>query len=194
MKIFFSRPTLFLLLGIPLIVIGIPAGIYGMTLGGGASLGGVLILGYVLAILAVVLVDRFAVKFTSNKTLSLIELFVLVFGLTIHYYQNRTIKIEIENHKSDYMLVIENPGNLKNDYYLKEFPFNRFIATNKNYVIIDKMADNINLNMLSEWNNSYSYNVYEFEKYPKVKVFSNPTFARKGNITQNFIDSLINNR
>jgi len=194
MKRFFSRPTLFLLLGIPLIVIGIPAGIYGMTLGGGASLVGVLILGYVLAILAVVLVDRFAVKFTSNKTLSFIELFVLLFGLTIHYYQNRTIKIEIENHKSDYMLVIENPGNLKNDYYLKEFPFNRFITTNKNYVIIDKMADNINLNMLSEWNNSYSYNVYEFEKYPKVKVFSNPTFARKDNITQNFIDSLINNR
>jgi len=194
MKRLFSRPTLFLLLGIPLIVIGIPAGIYGMTLGGGTILGGILILGYVLTIIAIVLVDRLVVKFINNKVLSILELFALLLGLTIYFYQNRTFKIEIQNHKSDYILVIENPGNLKNDNYLKEFPFDRFIATNKPYVIIDKMVDNIDVNMLSEWNYSYSYNVYEFEKYPKVKVFANPTFSRKDSITQNFIDSLINIR
>jgi hypothetical protein len=193
MKRFFTKPTLFLLLGIPLILIGIPAGIYGITLGGGTILGGILILGYVLTILVVLFVDRLVVKFANNKILSIIELFVLLLGLTIHFYENRTLKIKIENHKSDYILIIENPGNLKNDYYLNEFLFNKYIATNKHYVIIDKMVDNIDINMPTEWDYSYSYNVYEFEKYPKVKIFSNPKFTKRDNVTQNFVDSLINN-
>ena len=39
-----NKPTLFLVVGIFVLFIGIPFGIYGLTLNGGASLGGVLVL------------------------------------------------------------------------------------------------------------------------------------------------------
>jgi len=74
-----NKPTLFLILGIVLLVIGIPAGLYGLTLTGGASLGGVLILSGVLIFLPFLLVDRILVSQIKPLKLSVYELiFILI--------------------------------------------------------------------------------------------------------------------
>jgi len=74
-----NKPTLFLILGIVLLVIGIPTGLYGLTLNGGASLGGVLILSGVFIFLPFLVMDRILVNQIKPFKLSVYELiFILI--------------------------------------------------------------------------------------------------------------------
>jgi len=62
-----------------LLVIGIPTGLYGLTLNGGASLGGVLILSGVFIFLPFLVMDRILVNQIKPFKLSVYELiFILI--------------------------------------------------------------------------------------------------------------------
>ncbi|MFD2562716.1 hypothetical protein [Aquimarina rubra] len=75
-----STLTLFLILGVLSFVFGIPSGIYGLTLNGGASLGGVLILSGVVIFVPFFLLDRILVQHIKPLKLSMFE---LIFSLII---------------------------------------------------------------------------------------------------------------
>jgi len=75
-----NKLTLFLLIGIIIFIIGIPAGIYGLTLTGGASLGGVLILSGVIIFFPFLVLDRILVNHIKPLKLSMFE---LIFSLII---------------------------------------------------------------------------------------------------------------
>ncbi|WP_405205259.1 hypothetical protein [Aquimarina sp. LLG6339-5] len=75
-----NKPTLFLILGILVFAFGIPLGIYGLTLNGGASLGGVLILSGVILFIPFFIIDRILVKQIKPLKLSILE---LIFSLII---------------------------------------------------------------------------------------------------------------
>ena len=191
MKKIFKKPTLFLFLGSILILIGLPSGIYGMTLNGGASLGGVLILTAVFVVLFCLIVDRILVKKIDNKKLSIYELLFLMLAITVYFYQNRTLRVNLENQTVDYLIIIENPGSLTNDNVLNQLPFDKYISTRKNHIIVKNVFDNTDVKTPNSWHNSYFYNVYKFEKYPKVKVFARTQINIDNRINQHFIDSLI---
>jgi len=194
MKKWFRKPTLILFLSSILLLIGIPSGIYGLTLDGGASLGGALILLAEGIVLVALFIDRALVDKVSPLRLSIYELVFLLLGITVYLYSERTIIVDIKNENSEYLFVIENPGNLENDESVAQFPFNRKIASEKNYVIVDKMANNIDFNINADWDSSYYYNIYEFEKYPRVKFFSKTDLSLIEHINQNLINSLINQK
>ncbi|MBQ4822906.1 hypothetical protein [Aquimarina sp. MMG016] len=81
-----KKPTLFLLIGIIVFIIGIPSGIYGLTLDGGASLVGVLILSGVILFLPFFVIDRVLVNTIKPLKLSVFELLfmlVIIFCLCI---------------------------------------------------------------------------------------------------------------
>ena len=84
MKNALLKPTIFLILGIILISIGLPFGIYGLTLSGGASLGGVLILTGVFITIICVIIDRILIRFINQRKLNIIELIFLIVGTTIY--------------------------------------------------------------------------------------------------------------
>lgn len=191
MKKIFNKPTLFLFLGSILILIGIPSGIYGMTLTGGASLGGVLILTAVFVVLFCLIADRILVKKIDNKKLSIYELLFLILAITFYNYQNRTLRVKVENQTVDYLIIIENPGNLTNDKVFNQFPFDNYVSTRKDHIIVKNIFDNTDIKTPNSWQNSYYYNVYKFEKYPKVKVFARTQINIDNRINQHFIDSLI---
>lgn len=172
MKAMFHKPTLFLILGIILIGIGVPCGIYGLTLTGGASLGGVLILTAVVVTFVFVLIDRFLVRLIDNKRLSIYETILLIIAITFYSFENRTLEIEQLNQNNQFLIVIENNGKLKNDKSEFRFPFNSKIKTNGNFVISKNLPEDIYIIAPKNWNNSYYYNVYYYPNYPKVVLFA----------------------
>ncbi|WP_298309715.1 hypothetical protein [uncultured Aquimarina sp.] len=75
-----STLTLFLIFGIFSFVVGIPFGIYGLSLNGGASLGGALILSGVIIFAPFFLLDRILIQHIKPLKLSIFE---LIFSLII---------------------------------------------------------------------------------------------------------------
>jgi len=188
----FYKPTLISISGFVLLLIGIPSGIYGLTLDGGASLGGALILVATFVIFLVLLIDRALVKRIAPLRLSIYELIFLIVSTSIYFYSQRKIIVDIKDSSIDFLLIIENPGNLTNNETQLEFPFNKRISTNESIVIVDNMTKNIDFNINAGWNKSYYYNRYEFDKYPKVKFFCKTSLDFKRDISENLIDSLMN--
>jgi hypothetical protein len=189
-----SKPTLIFILSSILLIVGIPYGIYGLTLDGGASLGGALILMADFVIFIALLIDRAIVKLIRPIRLSIYECIFLVLCITVYLYSQRKLIVDIENDDVGYLLIIENPGNLISNETHVEFPFNKRISTPKSIVIVDKMTENINFNINADWVKSYYYNRYEFEKYPRVTFFCKTSLDFKGDMSQNLIDSLINKK
>lgn len=187
-----SKPTLIFILASILLLIGIPYGIYGLTLDGGASLGGVLILLADLLIFILLVIDRAIVKLISPLKLSVYEFVFLILGITIYMFSQRKLIVEIENENIEYLLVIENPGDMNNNKSHWEFPFDKRIYTQESIVIVDRINGKVDFNINADWNNSYYYNKYEFEKYPKVKFYCKTNFSLKKELNQNSIDSLMN--
>ena len=187
----YRNPTLIFILSIIFLAVGIPYGIYGLTLDGGASLGGVLIIIADIIVFIIFRVDRVLAKKIQPVRLSFYELGILIIGISIYIYSNRKIIVEIENEKVEYLLVIENPGDLENDKTTIEFPINKKILTKRNTVIVNKMVKDIDFIIEADWNNSYYYKTYRFEKYPRVKLFCKSNNAIRKDLNQNLIDSLI---
>jgi len=75
---FFTKITLFSILGIIGIVIGIPSAVYGLTLKGGESLGGKLILIGVLFLIVILLIDRLLVQYIKPLYVTIFEVLVLI--------------------------------------------------------------------------------------------------------------------
>jgi hypothetical protein len=187
-----SKPTFIFILSLILLLIGIPYGIYGLTLDGGASLGGALILMADFVIFIALLIDRAIVNKISPIRLSIYEFVFLVLCIMIYLHSQRKLIVDIENDNVEYLLVIQNPGNLINNETHLKFPFNKILSTKKSIVIVDKMPKHIDFNVNADWNKSYYYNRYEFEKYPKVTFFCKTSLDFKRDMNQDLIDSLIN--
>jgi len=167
----FLKPTVFFIIGIILIIVGLPLGLYGLTLSGGSSLGGAIILFAVFVVIIFLVFDRILVHLINNKKLNIIEFSFLLISGVIYLYQNRTIEIKQLNQNSEFMILIENNVKLINNKYNYDFPFNKKIITTKNYVIAKNLPQNIDLKTPNNWDNSYYYNIYKYPKYPKVILF-----------------------
>ena len=155
MKNILQKPTIFSIIGIVLISIGIPFGIYGLTLSGGASLGGVLILVGVFIAFILLIIDRILIRFINKQKLNTIELIFLIVATAIYLCKNRSIEIEQLNQESEFVIVIENNGKLKNSPYKYKFPFSKKIQTDKNVVIAENLPQDINVETPNSWNNSF---------------------------------------
>ena len=83
------KPTFFSILSVIGIIIGIPFGLYGLTLSGGASLGGVLILGGVIGLVILLAIDRALASTITPKKLSIYELIISIAFLMIYFFKIR---------------------------------------------------------------------------------------------------------
>jgi hypothetical protein len=132
----FKKPTFFSILSIIAIIVGIPYGIYGLTLNGGASLGGVLILIGVFIAIIILAIDRGIVSKIKPLKLTIIEILLTITFLVISQYQNKEIIIDLENYKENYFVVIYNNGKLKNSEIVYKMLFDKKCKVEKNYVVI----------------------------------------------------------
>lgn len=119
--------TLFWILGLLIIIIGIPYGLYACTLDGGSSLGGVVILLFVLITGLIMVIDRVLVKAIKPLQLSLGELMLGIAGLSSYYYDNRKVEIDISRNKTDYFVVAFTPSPDSKAKIENMFPFDKYI-------------------------------------------------------------------
>lgn len=80
------KPTLFSILSIIGIILGIPLGLYNLTLSGGASLGGILILGAVMILAGILGIDRALVSKIDPIKLSMIEFIAAVIFFIVYSF------------------------------------------------------------------------------------------------------------
>jgi len=133
---FRNKPTLFLIIGIFVLFIGIPFGIYGLTLNGGASLGGVLVLIGVFICIPFLVIDRILVNKIKPLKLSIYELIFIGIILIFYLSDNKKLYVDLTDYKSEYFVVIYNNGNLKNSELNWSFPFNKNAKLNKNSITV----------------------------------------------------------
>lgn len=132
----FKKPTFFSILSIIAIIAGIPYGIYGLTLNGGASLGGVLILIGVFIAIIILAIDRGIVSKIKPLKLTIIEILFSIIFLVIYQFREKEIIVDLENYKENYFVVIYNNGKLKNTEIVSRMLFDKKCKVEKNYVII----------------------------------------------------------
>ncbi len=106
-----NKPTLFLIIGIFIFIVGIQYGIYGLTLNGGASLGGVLVLLGVFIFIPFLAIDRILVNKIKPFKLSIYELIFIGVVLLFYLSDNNKLYIDLTESKSEYFVVIYNNGN-----------------------------------------------------------------------------------
>ena len=174
-----KKPTLFSILSIVGILIGIPFGIYQLTLNGGQSLGGVLLLIGVFFLIIVLAVDRGLVSKIKPLKLSLFELLFAVIILGFHQTGTKRAFVDLDNYKENYFIVIYNNGHLKDNKVSYKFIFNKEIEPYKNYVVIPKSIKDeydISVSLPKSWTSSEMkpeyINGYKVEFYnSEKKVF-----------------------
>jgi len=184
----FKNPTILSILGIILILIGLPFGIHGLTLNGGGSLGGAIILFGVFIIGLIVILDRILVTRVNKKKLNGIELVLLIVGITIFSFTKREIIIDLRNKETDYFVVLENDGTLINSELNYSFPFNRKMEFKDNVGIINSIADNyqrIELKSPDNWK-SKRMQPWKMNDF-KIRFYSNGDLR----LTDKEVDSII---
>ncbi|MCR9253662.1 MAG: DUF4407 domain-containing protein [bacterium] len=131
------KPTLFSIVGSIILILGIPGGLYGLTLSGGASLGGVLILFAVLVTALVVATDRYFASIMKLRTLSLIELILAIAVILAYTHDNKKIILDLSDYQENYFVLILNEDDLQESKLAYSFPFNKSLTPNLKHGIIE---------------------------------------------------------
>lgn len=183
----FRKPTIFSIAGFLTIIFGIPFGIYAFTLDGFKAILGTITFMYLIAAGILVYFDRVFVRRISLLKVNILELFISFVIICFYLSAKSNLKVNITDENIDYLLIIENPGNLENDKLNSIIPRDMNIDTDRNYIIIDEMPDNVDCIISASWSRNFYYKTFEFEKYQKVKLYS----KNKMIVSEEFIDSLI---
>ena len=187
-KFIFTKPTIISIFGLISILIGLPFGIYGLTLDGGASLGGVLTLIGVFIIVLIFVVDRVVAQKVNNRKLNIIEGILIFFLIFMFQMNNQKVIFDISKNNSNYFVLIENNGKLKNTDLKYSFPFNEKISTAKNNSVINSIEKNfqkIKIEVPLKWNGS-RMQPRSFNK-TNIQFYSNPEIE----FNEKQIDSII---
>ena len=171
-----------------IIVIGLPFGVLGLTLNGGGSLGGAIILFGIFIVGLIVAIDRLFVNRVDAKKLNVIEFIILIVGILFLSFNKREIIIDLTEKKTDYFLVIENNGTLKNSELDYSFPFNKKIDFQHNVAIINSISEDYQRIELESPNNWKSQRMQPWKMNDfKIRFYSNGDLR----FDKNEIDSIV---
>ncbi len=174
LKKIFSKLTVFLVLCSMFILLGLPIGIHGLTLKGGSSLGGGIILFGVFIVFILLVFDRIAVSKLPQKQVNVFELVLLVLGILFFSFQQREIIIDLSDKKTEYFVLLENNGKLDNSETKYSFPFNKKLIYKGKIAVINSIKDNyqrLNLKSPKDWK-SQRMQPWSTSNY-KLRFYSN---------------------
>jgi hypothetical protein len=177
-----------------LILISIPTGIYSYVNSDSSTEGWVLTFMLFLFVGVGILysTDRLLVKQINPKKLSLFEVVLTILSCTLLMYSSRQLSIDLGDSKQNFVIIIENNGQLSNTKSTAKSFFDNEIKSTENIIIVDGIPKDIRLNVRpNTWNGGHYYNRYSYDKYGEVILFSNPELKINEQISEAFIDSLI---
>ena len=191
------RPTFFSVISMLLILISIPLGIYNYTKSDASTEGWVLTFMLILYIGIGILysTDRFFVLIINPNILTIIEIVLTLLCYIFLMYYTRKLAIDMTNSKQEFVLIIENPGQLTNTQYSTKSIFDKEIKSTENIIIVDNIPNSIDLKQRPKsWNDAHYYNKYSFDKYENVVLYSSSELKINDCISETFIDSLVKNK
>lgn len=156
MTLFSQKLTVLLVLGALVVLVGIPAGLYQLSRGGTDGIVGAYLLVSVLIALLLIGLDRLSLRFVEARTLSVIELaLVLTIGLW-YAYANRTTTLDLSGHASPYFAVVWTSEASLAEKPVYRFPFDNVIrVTDKPFVCLDQREfDRLNVILPTSWRGS----------------------------------------
>lgn len=167
MNLIFQKTTLFLVLGITLIAVCIPAAFYYSRrdvtgMGMGFLLVIALITGFVLVL------DRVAVRFVSPRSLSIIELGLLIVGLMIYTYNSRTRILDLSTNPAPYFVIIWTNDGSESPVFERRFPLDQVATvTAGNVVLLDKKTFmETEMKFPTQWGGRFSRGI-ELNDHPR---------------------------
>jgi hypothetical protein len=192
-----SKPTFVSLSSFLLVLIIIPIGVYAFITGEESTKGWAIVVPFIflMYIGIVYSIDRFLIKHMKLKLLSILEVLLFVICSIAFAYSSREISVNLKQSNNDFVLVVENPGDLVNTEATSASFFNKEFNTTENLIIVSRITTKTSIISRPEsWNETNYYNVYTFNKYKKVILFSNPECKMDKKMTELFVDSIIESK
>lgn len=130
-----QKITTFLIVGLLVILVGTPVGLFKLTRGGSDGVAGSYLLLFALAALLLLLLDRFLVNHIPAGWLSAVELVVLLAGCGYISYDSRTTTVDISANPSPYFVLVwaKNPADATP--LQRVFPFDKATTVSDTNVI-----------------------------------------------------------
>lgn len=195
-----NKPTFIFISSILIILISIPIFIYSYNNSDSSTEGWVLTFALFLYIFVgfIYSLDRMLVKFIDYKKLSYYELVASLILIILTLYSFRTYRIDISNSKHDYVIVVENPGDVDNTNFNATSFFDREYKSTEEIITMNHIPNNlVRLEHPKNWDSNI-YDILHFKKYGKVIIFYNADEKISQHVTkivtEKLIDSLIENR
>ena len=113
---------------------------------------------------------------------------LLIIGVIIFSFTKREIIIDLRDKKTDYFIVLENNGTLKNSELNYSFPFNKKMEFKHNVGIINSISDNyqrVELESPNKWK-SQRMQPWKMNDF-KIRFYSNGDLR----LSDNEIDAII---
>lgn len=130
-----QKITTFLIVGLLVIVIATPVGLYKVTRSGTEGIEGVYLLLFAGAALLLLLLDRFLVTYLPVGWLSAVELAVLLIGYGYIAYDSRTTTVDISANPAPYFVLVwvRNPADATP--LRRVFPFDKTVTVSDTNVV-----------------------------------------------------------
>lgn len=160
MTFFSQKITLFLVLGLLVIILGIIFGVvyYRRDVTGIGV--GVMIVAILVAVVSIAL-DRLAVRFVSPGLLSVIELVVVVVAGTWYGYTSRSVTLDLSANPSPYFVIIWTKDTPKTPVFQYRFPFDNIavVSTGNVAQLNEQLFSTITVTVPTHWNGQFSRGV-----------------------------------
>lgn len=157
MSLFSQKITLFLVLGLLIIGLGIPYAIYYSRrdvtgIGVGAIVVIMLVAGVAIAL------DRVAVRFAAPLWVSVVELGILIVALVSYSYSNRTVTLDLSANPAPYFVIIWTKYQPAVPIFQHRFPLDKVAVVPTGTVVLlnQETFPMTNVKVPTSWNGQFS--------------------------------------
>jgi hypothetical protein len=130
------RPTFFSITATLILIIGVPFGLYCLSLKGGDSLGAIWIFLAVVSAFIILIIDRLLITKFSAIKITVIEIIITGIFFLITALNGKSVIIDLSDYQKKYFILMYNNGNLINSAISPSFPFDKKAKNNGNSVVI----------------------------------------------------------
>jgi len=136
-----TKPTLFFIAGIAVIIYSIPLFFYSMTLRGGESLIALLYVYLIAFAVFGLLIDYIAIKFFDYRLVSLFEVFLVSIIYVISLYVSKSAVIDLTKVNRPYLIVIDSSKGIGVNQFYRKGLFNiQYEIVNQDLICLNESS------------------------------------------------------
>jgi hypothetical protein len=136
-----TKPTLFFIVGIAVIIYSIPMFFYSTTLQGGESLIALLYIFLIIFSIIGLIIDHIAIKFLDYRIVSLLEVVLLLIIYIFSLYYSKSAVIELAKTNHPYLIVIDSSKGIRVNQFNRKGLFDKQLEiVNQDLIFLNKSS------------------------------------------------------